>query len=114
MRLGSTPHEDIREEVAYLLGMEAYVYGFPLVIMDATKAVTTAASESGQYSAPINQFGRTYVDPDFKNVVRISRNSLWSFAFLDLDSEPFVFSQPEGCVASLSGVSALLPARIVL
>jgi len=88
--------DDVREEVSYVYGMEAYVFGFPLVIMDVTRAVTTAASESGQYSAPINQFARmrTYVDPDFKNVVRISRNSLWSFAFLDLEKEPFVYSQP--------------------
>ena len=28
--------EDVREEVAYLLGMEAYVYGYPLVMMDVT------------------------------------------------------------------------------
>jgi hypothetical protein len=77
--------------------MEAYACGFPLVIMDVTRAVTTAAAKSGEYSAPINQFGRmrTYVDPDFKNVVRISRNSLWSFAFVDLDKEPFVYSQPD-------------------
>lgn len=89
--------DDARAEVAYFYGMEAYVYGFPLVIMDVTRAVTTAASKSGEYSAPINQFGRmrTYVDPNFKNVVRISRNSLWSFAFLDLDKEPFVYSQPD-------------------
>jgi hypothetical protein len=88
---------DVREEVAYVYGMEAYVYGFPLVIMDVTRAVTTAAAKSGEYSAPINQFGRmrTYVDPDFKNVVRISRNSLWSFAFLDLQKEAFVYSQPD-------------------
>jgi len=77
--------------------MEAYAFGFPLVIMDVTRAVTTAAAKSGEYSALINQFGRmrTYVDPDFKNVVRISRNSLWSFAFVDLDKEPFVYSQPD-------------------
>jgi hypothetical protein len=84
-------------EVQIAAASPAYVFGFPLVIMDLTRAVTTAASKSGEYSAPINQFGRmrTYVDPDFKNVVRISRNSLWSFAFLDLENEAFVYSQPD-------------------
>ena len=89
--------DDIKEEVAKLLGMEAWVYGYPLVIMDVTRAVMTAASTAGQYGAPINEFTRllTYVNPDFKNVVRISRNGLWSTAFVDLDEEPFVVSVPE-------------------
>jgi len=89
--------DDVKEEVAYLLGMECYVYGFPLVMMDVTNGVLTATSKSGEYKAPINQFGRirTYVSPDFKDVVRISVNSLWSFAVLDLDKEPLVASHPD-------------------
>jgi hypothetical protein len=86
-----------KQEIKYLEGLEPYVYGFPLVMMDVTRQITTAASKSGQYSAPLNQFGRmrTFVDPDFKNVVRISVNSLWTFGFIDLDKEPFIYSQPD-------------------
>ena len=82
---------------AYVHGMEAYAFGFPLVIMDVTRRVLTAAGTSSQYKAPINQFARirTLVDPDFKDVVRISYNSLWSHAFVDLDEEPIVYSQPD-------------------
>ena len=67
-----------KQEVAYVVGMEEYVYGYPLVMMDVTREVTTAAATSGEYAAPINQFARirTYVSPDFENVVRISVNSL--------------------------------------
>jgi hypothetical protein len=77
--------------------MEGYAYGFPLVIMDVTRGLVTATGTSGEYKAPLNQFGRirTLVDPDFKDVVRISRSSLWSHAFVDLDEEPFVYSQPD-------------------
>ena len=86
----------VREQRAYVFGMYAYTYGFPLVMMDVTRQVMTAAPRSGEYSAPVNQFHRIrdFVDPDFKNVVRISRNSLWSTAFVDLDAEPVVFSHP--------------------
>ena len=54
-------------------------------------------SQPREYSAPINQFARvrTYVNPDFKNVVRISVNSLWSVAFPDLDKEPMTVSSPD-------------------
>ncbi len=87
----------LREGGAYLLGEEEYVYGFPLVMMDVTRQVVTAASKSGEYQAPINQFGRirTYVNPDFRNVVRISVNSLWSHGFLDLDQEPMIVTIPD-------------------
>jgi hypothetical protein len=80
----------------HVFGMYAYAYGFPLVMMDVTRRVLTAAARSGEYSAPINQFHRIrdFADPDFKNVVRISRNSLWSTAFVDLAAEPVVFSYP--------------------
>jgi hypothetical protein len=87
----------IKGEVGYLLGEEEYVYGFPLVLMDVTREVLTATPKAGEYSAPINQFARirTYVSPDYKNVVRISVNSLWSFAFLDLDQEPMIVTVPD-------------------
>jgi len=89
--------EKAREEVAYVVGMEEYVYGYPLVMMDVTREITTATPKAGEYSAPINQFARirTYVSPDFKNVVRISVNSLWSFGFVDLDTEPMIVSLPD-------------------
>src|SRR5215510_1316760 len=71
--------DDVREEVAYLLGMESYVYGYPLVMMDVTREVLTAAPAPNAEgtAAPINQLAKMphYVDPTFKNVVRISLNS---------------------------------------
>ena len=87
----------VKEGAAYVVGLEEYVYGYPIVTMDVTREVLTAASTSGEYSAPINQFARirTYVSPDFKNVVRISVNSLWSHGFVDLDKEPMIVSVPD-------------------
>ncbi|MDA9468272.1 DUF1254 domain-containing protein [Bradyrhizobium sp. CCBAU 53415] len=89
--------DDVRAEVAKLLAMEVYVYGFPLVITDLTRQVETATPTAGEYAAPIDQFARMrgYVPWDWKNVVRVSFNSLWSFAFLDLQ-EPKVVSFPDG------------------
>ena len=85
----------VRGQIAYIRGMHVCL-PFPLVMMDATRQVMTAVPGPGEYRAPSNQFHRIrdFVNPDFKNVVRISRNSLWSTAFLDLDAEPAVFSPP--------------------
>lgn len=79
--------------------MQAYVYGYPLVMMEVTRDVMTAvpAPDAEGTAAPINQFAKmpTYVSPDFKNVVRISLNGLWATAWLDLASESQVLSVPE-------------------
>jgi hypothetical protein len=72
--------EDVREEVASIVRMEASVYGYPLVMMDVTREVLTAAPAPNAEgtAAPINQLAKMphYVDPHFKNVVRISLNAL--------------------------------------
>jgi hypothetical protein len=91
--------DDVREAAAYFLGMESYVFGYPLVMMDVTRDVLTAAPapNADGTAAPINQLAKmpTYVSPDFKNVVRISLNSLWTTGWLDLDNEPIVLSVPD-------------------
>jgi len=89
--------EKVKEGTAFVVGMEEYVYGYPLVMMDVTREVLTAAPKSGEMAAPINQFARIreYVGPSVVNVVRISVNSLWSHGFLDLDGEPMVVSLPD-------------------
>jgi hypothetical protein len=91
--------EDVREEVAYLFGMESYVFGYPLVMMDVTREVMTAvpAPNATGTAAPINQFAKMpeYVSPYFKTVVRVSLNSLWTTGWLDLGKEPIVLSVPD-------------------
>jgi len=88
--------EKAKEEVAYVIGMEEYAYGFPLVISDLTRQVVTATPKAGDLAAPINQFARMrgYVPWNWFTVVRVSFNSLWSFAALDLQ-EPVVVTFPE-------------------
>ena len=91
--------QGISEEIAYVRGLESWVYGYPIVLMDVTRQVITAvpAPNVDGTAAPINQFARMphYVDPNFKNVVRVSLNALWSTAFLDLGAEPIVLSVPD-------------------
>lgn len=91
--------DDAREAVAYFLGMESYVYGYPLVMMDVTRDVLTAAPAPNAEgtAAPINRLAKMphCVSPEFKNVVRISLNSLWTTGWLDLENEPIVLSVPD-------------------
>jgi hypothetical protein len=95
----TTLKDDVKEEVAYFLGLESYVYGYPLVVMDVSRQVLTAtpAPNSEGTAAPINQLAKMphYVSPYFTNVVRISLNSLWATGFVDLENEPIVLSVPD-------------------
>ncbi len=86
----------VREQIAYVFGMYAYAYGFPLVMMDVTRRVMTAAPGSGEYSAPVNSsiacgssstpISRTW-SASAATLCGLPRS-------LDLDAEPAVFSHP--------------------
>src|SRR5215510_13387148 len=77
----------VKQEEAYIYGMESYVYGYPIVTFDVTREVMTAvpAPKPDGTAVPINQLGKMphYVTPDFKAVVRVSLNSLWTTGFVD-------------------------------
>ena len=88
----------LSEEEAQKLGIEAVVYGLPLVIVDVTKSVQTnvAKPEEGGH-APVNQFSHflKYPTAAYKDVVRMNVDTLYSFAWLDLSKEPIVLSVPD-------------------
>jgi hypothetical protein len=79
------------------IAMDAYVYGYPLVLMNVTREVMTAVATANGRRAPINHFihVRTFPDPTFTHVVSPNADTLYSTAWLDLSKEPMVLSVPE-------------------
>ena len=73
------------------LGVEAYTYGYPLVLMDVSRRVMTAGPEGRP-----NQFYhmRTFPDYTFTDVVSPNVDTLYSSAWLDLTKEPIILSVP--------------------
>jgi len=86
-----------KERAALEAGVEAVVYGLPLVIMDITKTKSTNVAKPEGFAAPINQIVnlRQFPDASFKEVVRPNVDTLYSSAFLDLSAEPIVLSVPD-------------------
>ena len=86
-----------REKQALEAGVEAVVYGLPLVIMDITRAKSTNVPRPDNFVAPVNQFVhvRAFPDASFKDVVRANVDTLYSSAWLDLSQEPIVLSVPD-------------------
>jgi hypothetical protein len=85
------------ELLAHQLGIQTYVFGYPLVLMDVTREVTTNVSHPTTDSAPINQFvhKREFPDETFTHVVSPNADTLYSFAFLDLSKGPLVLLLPD-------------------
>ena len=74
----------------------AYVFGFPLVVMNGTEAQLTNVPSAETFSAPVNQFNTpsTPVTPSFTAVPAAPVDVLFSNAWLDLSKEPLVFTMP--------------------
>ena len=72
------------------LGAEAYVFGYPLVMMDLTRA------NSAQTLGPPNQLHRVrrFPDASFREVVRPNVDTLYTSAFIDMGQGPWVFEMP--------------------
>jgi hypothetical protein len=79
------------------IAKEAYIFGYPLVLMDVTRQVGTACPSPTAMCAPINQFANAPAFPDhtFTDVVRPNADTLYSAAWLDLSKDPMVLSVPD-------------------
>jgi hypothetical protein len=77
--------------------IDAYIYGYPLVLMDVTRQVMTNVSGPGKHAAPLNQLAhmRTFPDDNFTAVVSPNADTLSSAGFLNLSREPVVLSVPD-------------------
>lgn len=80
------------------IAVEAYVYLYPLVLMERTRRQMTNVKESGEIlgRAPVDTFAhfREYPPADFKDVVKPNFDTLYSPAWLDLREEPRIVSLP--------------------
>jgi hypothetical protein len=91
------PKELVTADEAEKIAVDAYIYGYPLVLMNVTKKVTTNVPKAEGGNAPVNQFChlRAFPDYTFTDVVSPNADTLYSFAWLDLESEPIVLSVPD-------------------
>jgi hypothetical protein len=94
----STQAQSVSDQEAYEITRDAYVYAYPLLLMDVfMRQGTNYAEPTGIVTqAPYNQFShaRAFPPPDFKAVVRPNVDTLYSSANLDLGPEPVVLSVP--------------------
>jgi hypothetical protein len=88
----------ITEEEAHAIGVDAYLYFYPLITMDLTRKQSTNIEPGKEIGkGPMNMFVSvpTYPPADFKGVVRPNFDTLYSIAWLDLTKEPMIVSAPD-------------------
>jgi hypothetical protein len=88
----------ITDAEAHSIGVDAYIYFYPLISMDLTRLQTTNI-EPGRVPlrGPMNMFSNAaaYPTAEMREVVRFNFDTLYSTAWLDLTKEPMVVSAPD-------------------
>ena len=80
------------------IAANAYIYAYPLIIMEMTRRVATNVPGLGQFGkAPMNQFANVPAFPDakFTDVVRPNADTLYSILWFDVSTEPLLVHVPD-------------------
>jgi hypothetical protein len=94
----STHAKDISESEALQIGIEAYIYFYPLVTMDVTRRQATNSDMGvSPFRGPMNSFVniRQFPSAEFRDVVRPNFDTLYSSAWLDLTKGPLIVTTPD-------------------
>jgi hypothetical protein len=88
----------IGEPEAHAIGVDAYLYFYPLITMDVSRKQFTNIEPGKEIGkGPMNMFANVpeYPPADFRSVVRPNFDTLYSIAWLDLTKEPMIVSVPD-------------------
>ena len=93
------PAGQLSAEEALEIAIEAYVYAYPLVLMDLTRVASTrgATTDGARALAPMNQFAHSPALPDlqFTSGVRPNVDTLQSSLWFDVSDDPLILRVPD-------------------
>ena len=94
--LPPSPAAAVTPDEARAIGVDAYIYGYPLVTMEMTRRVMTNVEKPVGTRAPMGQLirMRTYPDASFRDVTAPNADTLYTTAWFDVSKEPWVLSVP--------------------
>jgi hypothetical protein len=87
---------DIEGTDEFVLAVEAYTFGYPLVTMEMTRRVITNVAKPVGTKGPMGQMIklREYPDAKFRDVTAPNADTLYTSSFFDVGKEPWVVSLP--------------------
>jgi hypothetical protein len=88
--------DEWREQYAYSVGVQAYVYGMPILYLTKLRHKWATDASSFPY-APLNHFYhfRKIADASYKDGGSPNNDTLYSWGFFDLSKEPVVLAHPD-------------------
>jgi hypothetical protein len=95
---GTRAEATISEQDAHTIGVDAYLYFYPLITMDVTRKQFTNIEPGKEFGrGPMNTFASmpAYPAASDKGVVRYNFDTLYSAAWLDMTNEPVIVSVPD-------------------
>jgi hypothetical protein len=93
---GKCSSSSYRENYAYSLGIQAYIYGYPLVTMERTRQLQSILEMPSEPALTAsNVFFYEIITPDFKDVVSPNVDTVYCTAWLDLSRNPVVLNVPD-------------------
>ena len=92
-----TQSPSLTEEEAFQFGVDAYIYGYPLLVMDSVRKVMTNVAEPRGKAAPVGQFAhfRSFPDASKRDLAGSNVDTLYSVAWLDLSQGAYVLHLPD-------------------
>ena len=88
----------VSQQEATEIAREAYIYAYPLVLMEMTRRFSTNVPDTRRFTkAPMNQFANVPAFPDdkFRAVVRPNADTLYSIVWFDVSKEPLLVRVPD-------------------
>jgi hypothetical protein len=91
------PAVPVTEKEAAETGVDAYVYGYPLITMEMTRRVMTNVDKPEAMRAPMGNLirARSYPDAQFRDVTAPNADTLYTTAWIDVAKEPWILSLPD-------------------
>jgi hypothetical protein len=95
--LSASAQTALTEQEAHAIGVDAYLYFYPLISMDVTRKQLTNIEPGKGFGGPMNTFVNipAYPTAADRAVVRPNFDTLYSSAWLDLTKEPVIVSVPD-------------------
>src|SRR5580700_9875979 len=89
--------ESATEQEAYAIGVDTYLYFYPLITMEITRKQISNIEPGKGFGGPMNSFVNIpeYPTADMRVVVRPNFDTLYSSGWLDLTKEPVIVSVPD-------------------
>ena len=87
-----------QEQEAYSIGMQAYIYGFPMIVTEKARLGMTATTEVDgvRFKAPQGVWAHAteLAGPEMEDIQSTNNDTIYSWIWADLSDEPYIFVKP--------------------